>query len=101
MALPQHLDISRMRAIETGRPMLRSTNTGMTAAIDPHGVVTAVLKPFTAGSLDVQVQGTTGATPYVRIGNVGVAALIALLVAIAYGLTRRRTSDPGSALRSA
>ena len=60
MALPQHLDISRMRSIETGRPMLRATNTGMTASIDPHGRVLAVLKPFTVGSLDVDVQGMTG-----------------------------------------
>ena len=88
MALPQHLDIGRMRAIETGRPMLRATNTGMTASIDPHGVVRAVLKPFTVGSLDVTVQGTTGATPYVTFGNAGVAALIVVLAAVTFGLVR-------------
>ncbi len=81
MALPQHLDISRMRAIETARPMLRATNTGMTAAIDPHGRVLARLAPFTAGSLDVSVQGTTGLTPYIRFGNAGVFILIAVLLA--------------------
>uniref|UniRef100_A0A914YIL4 CN hydrolase domain-containing protein n=1 Tax=Panagrolaimus superbus TaxID=310955 RepID=A0A914YIL4_9BILA len=36
-----------MRALETGRPMLRATNTGMTAAIDPYGRVRAVLPPLT------------------------------------------------------
>lgn len=68
-ALRQHLQISRMRALETARPMLRSTNTGMTAAIDPNGKVRAVLEPMSKGVLDVEVQGATGLTPYVRWGN--------------------------------
>ena len=80
MALPQHLDISRMRAIETARPMLRATNTGMTASIDPHGRVLAQLAPFTAGSLDVSVQGMTGLTPYIRFGNTTVLVVIAVLL---------------------
>src|SRR5690606_2818632 len=42
-ALRQHLQISRMRALETARPMLRATNTGMTAAIAPLGNVRAAL----------------------------------------------------------
>ena len=81
MALPQHLASSRMRAIETARPMLRATNTGMTAAIDPHGKVTGQLAPFTTGSLDVNVQGMQGATPFDRFGNAPVVALIAALLA--------------------
>jgi apolipoprotein N-acyltransferase len=92
MALPQHLDISRMRSIETGRPMLRATNTGMTASIDPHGRVLAVLKPFTVGSLDVTVQGMTGSTPYLRHGNASVLLLIVLCLASAFAMTRRRAS---------
>jgi apolipoprotein N-acyltransferase len=89
MALPQHLDISRMRSIETGRPMLRATNTGMTASIDPHGHVIALLAQFTAGSLDVDVQGTTGATPFVRFGNAGAFVLAWLLIVGAVSFTRR------------
>ena len=88
-ALPQHLDISRMRSIETGRPMLRATNTGMTASIDPHGRVLARLAPFTVGALDVAAQGTTGLTPYVRFGNATVLTLVALGLAVALWLTRR------------
>ncbi|MGI9025527.1 MAG: apolipoprotein N-acyltransferase [Burkholderiaceae bacterium] len=80
MALPQHLDISRMRAIETARPMLRATNTGMTASIDPHGRVLAQLAPFPAGSLDVSVQGMTGLTPYTRFGNATILVVIAVLL---------------------
>ncbi len=88
MALPQHLDISRMRSIETGRPMLRSTNTGMTASIDPHGRVLAKLAPFTVGSLDVSVQGMQGATPYLRFGNGPVLLLIAAALVFAWRAAR-------------
>ncbi len=85
LALPQHLQISRMRTLETGKPMLRSTNTGMTAAIDPHGKVIGELKPFSVGALDLSIQGMTGATPYVRFGDwpVLVLALGLLLLALA------------------
>lgn len=68
-ALQQHLQISRLRALETARPMLRATNTGMTAAIDADGTVRAVLEDHQMGVLDVEVQGTQGLTPYVRWGN--------------------------------
>ena len=82
-ALPQHLQIARMRALELARPMLRATNTGVTAAIDAHGRVLAQLEPYTAGALDVQVQGADGTTPYARFGNAPVFALSLGLVAAA------------------
>jgi apolipoprotein N-acyltransferase len=83
-ALGQHLNISRMRAIELGRPMLRATNTGMTAAIDTTGRVLAALEPLTRGALDVEVRGATGTTPYVRFGHWPVAGLaVAFLLALA------------------
>jgi len=69
LAQPQHLQIARMRAMETGRPMLRATNTGMTASIAPDGTVLAVLPEFVAGGLTVTVQGYRGATPFVLLGN--------------------------------
>lgn len=75
LAQPQHLQIARMRALETGRPMLRATNTGMTALITPDGAVQAALPPFTTAALTVTVQGHRGLTPYARWGN----ALILLL----------------------
>ena len=64
IAIDQHLNISRMRALEFQRPMLRATNTGATAVIDHRGRVTAMLAPFTSGVLDAQVQGRSGITPY-------------------------------------
>jgi len=88
LAPSQHLQISRMRAIETGRTMLRATNTGMTAIVDPHGKVLARLPQFTEGVLTGEAQGYVGATPYVRWSNVPIVAIcLALIAAIAF---RRR-----------
>lgn len=91
-ALRQHLQISRMRALETARPMIRATNTGMTAAIDPNGTVRAVLEPMSRGVMDVEVQGMTGLTPYVRWSNTPVLAW-SLLFLIG-GLLGRRGKSP-------
>ncbi|WP_168795169.1 apolipoprotein N-acyltransferase [Paraburkholderia aromaticivorans] len=94
IALDQHLQIARMRSLETGRPMLRATNTGMTAAIDANGRVIGRLTPYTIGSLDVTVQGTAGSTPYITSGNNTVLAVSLLLLAFGFafgpGTTRRR-----------
>ena len=79
LAQPQHLQIARLRALETGRPMLRSTNTGMTAVVAPDGRVEAVLPAFVAGALHAEVRGYQGLTPYARWGNwpaVGAALLV-------------------------
>ncbi|MBI4294339.1 MAG: apolipoprotein N-acyltransferase [Betaproteobacteria bacterium] len=80
LAPAQHLQISRMRALETGRAMLRATNTGVTAIIDQRGTVIGRLPGFAEGVLTGAVQQFTGATPYVRLGNVPALATAALLV---------------------
>jgi len=77
LAQPQHLQIARMRALETGRTLLRATNTGITAAIAPDGRVLGQLPPFTTGALQIEAQGFAGLTPYARWGNA-----LALLIAI-------------------
>jgi apolipoprotein N-acyltransferase len=77
LAQPQHLQIAQMRALETGRSMLRATNTGMTAIVTPRGRVERVLPPFTEGALAGEVRGHTGATPYVRWGNAAALLLVA------------------------
>jgi len=76
----QHLQISQMRALETGRYMLRATNTGVTAIIDERGRVLEQLDMFTTAGLHSTAQGFGGATPYVRFGNSLVFALIGLLL---------------------
>ena len=88
IALPQHLQISRMRSLETGRPMLRSTNTGTTAFIDEYGEVVQQLPPYTAGELRLKVTGTQGITPYIQFGNMLAVLLAVLLIAIACLVSR-------------
>jgi len=92
-ALPQHLQIARMRTLEVARPMLRATNTGVTAAIDARGRVLGRLPPYTAGALDVEVQGTDGTTPYGRLGNTPIFALSLGLVVAGFASTRFGTRD--------
>ena len=88
-ALRQHLQIGRLRTIETARPMLTSTNTGITAAIDAKGRVAAQLAPLQAGVLPVSVQGMTGLTPYARFGDKTALALIGLALIAAVGSGRK------------
>jgi len=75
-ALPQHLQISRLRALETGRPVLRATNTGATAVVDSRGHVTDSLPHLTQGVLEAEVQGRSGLTPYLRWGDWPALALV-------------------------
>jgi apolipoprotein N-acyltransferase len=89
LAPSQHLQMSRMRAMETGRYMLRATNTGVTAVIDERGRVRARLRQFTEGALQSQARGFTGATPYVRWSNAP-AVIGCILLLAAAGLARRR-----------
>lgn len=91
-AQPQHLQIAQVRALETGRPMLRSTNTGMTALVLPDGRVEAVLPAFEQGVLRVAVQGYRGATPYARWGDWAALAVALLAVVAAWAGGRRPRS---------
>lgn len=93
IALPQHLQISQMRAIETGRTMLRSTNTGTTAVIDPSGKVIAQLKPFERGVLTASAQGYSGITPYVFVGNAFIVLLAFALLIAAWRIARRNPNS--------
>jgi apolipoprotein N-acyltransferase len=84
----QHAQMSQMRAVESGRYVLRATNTGVTAIIDHKGRVRSALPEFVAGTLEGVVQGYSGATPYVRWGNAPVLA--GLGVALLLAAVRRR-----------
>jgi apolipoprotein N-acyltransferase len=68
-AAVQHMQFSQARAIETGRMMLRATNTGATAIIDQHGKVQAHAPHDTQITLSGEVQGYQGSTPYIWWGN--------------------------------
>ena len=83
-ALRQHWQMSRLRAIETSRPMLRTTNTGATGAIDHRGHGIAQLPPNRVGVLDTAIQGQQGLTPYVRVGNGLILGLCVLILFAAW-----------------
>lgn len=83
IAIDQHLQISRMRALEFERPMLRATNTGATAVIDHRGTVTAALPAHTQDVLLAQVQGRDGVTPFAQwVSAYGLWPLWLLCVAV-------------------
>ena len=99
-AMSQQLQLSQARVLETGRPMLRATNTGMTAVIDASGEVQTVAAPDTRQTLTARVQGRSGLTPYMRYGNAPVlwGCLALLLAGIAlHGWQRYRRRLPAAA----
>ncbi|HEX2668845.1 MAG TPA: apolipoprotein N-acyltransferase [Gammaproteobacteria bacterium] len=89
IALPQHLEIARMRAIETGRWLLRATNTGITAIVDDGGRVRAAAPTGQVYVLQGEIQPLAGATPVSRWGN-GPAAGLTLLALLALGWRAHR-----------
>lgn len=76
----QHLQIAQMRALESGRIMLRATNTGVTAMINQRGEVEKQAPIFTTTILEVKAQAFQGSTPFVRFGNLPALLLMALLL---------------------
>jgi len=90
MAPHQHMEIARMRALETARYMLRSTNTGVSAVIDEKGRVRASSPQFTVHVLTDTIQPLTGMTPYVVFGNVPVVVVTLAMLGLGFWLNRRR-----------
>ena len=91
IAPAQHLQMARMRAIETGRYLLRATNTGISAIIGPGGEVLAQSPQFESHALRGSVQGMQGMTPYAFVGNWGIVLILtAALGALAWIFSRRR-----------
>jgi len=88
-AADQHLQASQMRALETARWMVRATNTGATAAIDPDGRVVARLPAFIKGTLVQRVEPRIGMTPYAHWGNWAALLAAAALAAAALAAARR------------
>ena len=98
VAIDQHLHISRMRALEFARPMLRATNTGATVVIDAQGSVTHALERHTRGALVADVQGADGLTLHARwVSRFGLAPwwLLGVATALLAMLARRcRQAQP-------
>lgn len=88
-ALRQHWQMARMRAIETARPMLRATNTGISGAIGIHGESLGQLPSASPGVLDLRIQGHEGLTPYARAGNLPILILSLFILASCLIRSRR------------
>ena len=89
LAAEQHEQIAAMRAVETARPMLRATNTGITSIIDHRGREVARLPWFTRGILEGKIAGREGATPYLRLRDAPPVAIALVVIAICFA--RRRS----------
>jgi apolipoprotein N-acyltransferase len=96
IAIEQHLNISRLRALEFERPMIRATNTGATAIVDHRARVTARLPRLERGVLEGRVEGRSGNTPFAwwaaRAGLWPLA--LAAFAVLALALGRRRARAP-------
>jgi apolipoprotein N-acyltransferase len=94
LAPHQHLEMARLRARETGRPMLRATNTGISAIIDYTGRIIARSPQFEEAVVTGTITPRQGATPYVLLGNTPVVVLTVLCLLVA-GLARRTEASSG------
>ena len=75
---PQHLQIARVRALETGRPLIRATNDGISALVDAHGRINVHGAQFTREVVRGSVQPTRGLTPFVRFGSLPLLTALAI-----------------------
>ena len=78
----QHLEMARMRALETSRELIRSTTSGISALIDYRGEILVQGPQFEAAVIKGKIQPRTGTTPYVFWGNYPVLLLIVLAGAL-------------------
>lgn len=90
----QHLEIAQMRAKEFGLPVLRSTNTGVTAFVDHKGKITALAPQFKDAVLSEEVLLVAGKTPYRQLGNLPV--YLFFLILFAFGILLQRNRSVGS-----
>jgi apolipoprotein N-acyltransferase len=89
IAPQQHLQIARMRSIEVERDTVRATSTGISAFIDYRGRIVERGAQFEPVVMTGEVQPRTGATPYVRWGNLPILVLCSLGLAAAWLRVRR------------
>ena len=95
LAPHQHLEMARLRAKETGRPMLRATNTGISAIIDHNGRIVARSPQFEEAVVTGTITPRQGATPYVLTGNAPVVILTVLCLLAVWLVTRRSEALSG------
>ncbi|WP_226662743.1 apolipoprotein N-acyltransferase [Microbulbifer aggregans] len=84
----QHMQMAQMRALETQRYLVRATNTGVTALVNPQGQIVSTLPQFEQATLTGKVRARSGNTPYMIYGTWGVLALAVLFLVVAWLLQR-------------
>ncbi|WP_367114602.1 apolipoprotein N-acyltransferase [Thiohalocapsa sp.] len=89
LAPHQHLEFARLRALENGRPLVRATNTGISAIIDHRGRVMASLPLFERAVLTGTIQPRTGLTPFAALGSGPVLLLAAAMLVLSLLVVRR------------
>ena len=89
-ASEQHFQMSRMRAIETGRYLIRATNTGVTAIVGPKGNVSKRAESFKYSLLLGTYEPMVGSTPYIKYGNSLIVILMILSIFLGFSLIRNR-----------
>lgn len=99
-AAHQHLQISRMRALEAGRQLLRAANDGISAIIDSNGHVVSTFPRFKPGVLTGDVQPRVGLTPYAHVGNwpVVIISFLLLSAGVWTRFARRMADKPAASL---
>jgi apolipoprotein N-acyltransferase len=91
----QHLQIARMRALETGRPLLRATTNGISALVDDKGRLMARSTQFQTDVVAGEIQPRQGSTPYIRLGNYPMLVIL-LLIWLSLLVFHRRAGRKGS-----
>ena len=88
----QHFQMARFRALEAGRPLLRGTNNGISAAVDFDGRVIAQAPQFIQTTLVAEIQPRRGTTPFQRYGTTPLLVLMALFLTLGYRRTQHRSA---------
>jgi apolipoprotein N-acyltransferase len=78
-----------MRALETGRFLLRSTNTGLTAIVAPTGKLIQQLPLFEVGVLTGDIIPMAGLTPYARLADKPIIVFLVVLLLVLLGIQKR------------
>ncbi|WP_028116360.1 apolipoprotein N-acyltransferase [Ferrimonas senticii] len=86
----QHMAIAQMRALELGKPLLRVTNNGVTAVVDPFGQISDRLPQFIDATLRTQVPLYQGQTPFAQFGQWPLYLLALLLIISGMAISHRR-----------
>jgi apolipoprotein N-acyltransferase len=90
LAPHQHLQIARMRALETNRYLLRSTNTGISAIIGPNGKLIDRSPLQRQHVLQGEILPMSGLTPYARVGNSLVLLLLIVTLIVNFAIAHKR-----------